>query len=254
MTKSNKNDDISLNNSYNEPVIKKEGVNPFNHPAVKKWHEQLLTTWYSDAPVALLLPCTAKKPYGQSPTHKIAYAIANRGHVQVYSVSEPMLLVPREFETQYPFNNYDYPPKLMTKEEREEFIYLLSEAIKKVAEMHKVIIAVLPSHHRSIFQDASKAAHIKLSMFSKEPANEADPALDETIKILLLPYGRLAFRSVKSAAVLAVRLANQLEGTSLEDHTGSARRKGPGMGTTSSPNDKFFKLEEEKLVQRDVGR
>ncbi|MDP7983078.1 MAG: DUF5591 domain-containing protein [Conexivisphaerales archaeon] len=166
-------------------VRKFDGVDPFKHPAVVAWHRYLFERWRSSARVALLLPCTAKKPYGNSPTHKIAYAIAGP-RVQVYSVSEPMLLVPRELEECYPFDGYDYPPELMTKEEREEFIGLLARALSSVSRYHGYMVAVLPSHHRRILEEASRRASVQVEIH---------------------PYGRLAFRSVKEAALRAEELA-----------------------------------------------
>ncbi len=95
--------------------------------------------------------------------------------IQVYSVSEPMLLVPRELEECYPFNSYDYSPKLMSREEKEEFIGLLRKPLKKIANSHKVIVGVLPSHHHYIVNRASKEENLNLTLFS---------------------YGKLAFRSI----------------------------------------------------------
>ena len=170
---------------YAGDVRKTDGVDPFRHPAVMEWHKYLFTRWSSRRRTALLMPCTAKKPYGSSPTHKIAYAIAGP-RVQVYSVSEPMLLVPREFEECYPFNGYDYPPELMTEEERDEFVELLSRALSSVSKYHVQMIAVLPSHHRRVLEEASGLAGVDVEIH---------------------PYGRLAFRSVKEAALRAEELA-----------------------------------------------
>lgn len=160
-----------------EPIIKKDGVDPFKHPVVRKWYDIFLYEWNSKKRYAILLPCTSKKPYYLSPTHKIAYATL-RGYedkVQFYSVSEPMLLVPREYEDCYPFNNYDYPPAKMTEEEREEFVELLGKALLRVSKMHDVIIAVLPKHHYNVVKRASE---------------------NTGVKVQLHPYGRLAFRSI----------------------------------------------------------
>jgi len=160
-----------------ERVVKRDGEDPFKHPVVKKWHEILLNDWKSYKDFVVLLPCTSVKPYHLSPTHKIAYSIM-KGYediVQFYSVSEPMLLVPREYEDCYPFNSYDYPPSLMTSEEKEEFVELLSKALLKISTMHKVIVGVLPKHHFAITKRALELANVKIELY---------------------PYGRLAFKSI----------------------------------------------------------
>lgn len=158
-----------------ERIIKEKGKDPFKHPVVREWYQFFLRNWKSDKEIAFLLPCTSVKPYNKSPTHKIAYSIAKNLNLQFYSVSEPMLLVPREYENCYPFNSYDYPPNMMTEEEKQEFIDLLSIALQKIAEFHNRIIAVLPKHHYNIVEKAEKKA---------------------SIKIELHPYGKLAFKTI----------------------------------------------------------
>jgi archaeosine synthase len=58
--------------------------------------------------VAVLLPCSARKPYSLSQSHrKFQQAIAGRAHELI--VTSPLGLVPRELETVYPAGHYDVP-------------------------------------------------------------------------------------------------------------------------------------------------
>lgn len=58
--------------------------------------------------VAVLLPCSAKKPYSLSQSHrKFQLAIGGRAHELI--VTSPLGLVPRELETMYPAGHYDVP-------------------------------------------------------------------------------------------------------------------------------------------------
>jgi archaeosine synthase len=58
--------------------------------------------------VAVLLPCSAKKPYSLSQSHKkFQQAIAGRAHELI--VTSPLGLVPRELECIYPAGHYDVP-------------------------------------------------------------------------------------------------------------------------------------------------
>lgn len=158
------------------PIIKKDGVDLFKNPIVRKWYDFFIENWQSKKEIAFLLPCTSIKPYNRSPTHKLAYSIAKgKDYIQFYSVSEPMLLVPREYEECYPFNSYDYPPSMMTEEEKKEFVDLLSIMLRKISSQHERIIAVLPRHHYNIVSRASEKAGIKIEMH---------------------PYGRLAFKTI----------------------------------------------------------
>jgi predicted RNA-binding protein len=160
-------------------VIKVNGVDLFKHPVVKAWHEYFLTTWKSDKAVAMFLPCTSVKPYSRSATHRLAYALLKKygleEKVQVYSVSEPMLLVPKELEECYPFNSYDYPPAKMSEAEKEEFSELLVPFLRKVSSQHERLIAVLPRHHYKVVEKASGLAHVSVELHS---------------------YGRLAFKTI----------------------------------------------------------
>ncbi|WP_232048941.1 DUF5591 domain-containing protein [Sulfuracidifex tepidarius] len=168
-------------NSF-QPIIKREGEDLFINPTVKKWHEFFFQSYESTKPLALLLPCTSVKPYSRSATHRLVYSILKRknldNHVQVYSVSEPMLLVPREVEECYPFSSYEYSPKVMTVQEKDEFVELLRKPLAKIAKQHKVIVGVLPTHHYSIVDRASRK---------------------EGLKLYLMRYGKLAFRSISES-------------------------------------------------------
>ena len=58
--------------------------------------------------VAVLLPCSARKPYSLSQSHrKFQQAIGGRAHELI--VTSPLGLVPRQLETMYPAGHYDVP-------------------------------------------------------------------------------------------------------------------------------------------------
>ena len=58
--------------------------------------------------IAVLLPCSSKKPYSLSQSHrKFQQAVGGRAHELI--VTSPLGLVPRELETVYPAGHYDVP-------------------------------------------------------------------------------------------------------------------------------------------------
>jgi archaeosine synthase len=63
------------------------------------------------APVLLLLPCSARKPYSTSLSHRLfrGYVIGcgNPGAVHMVVVTSPLGVVPMELESFYPANSYD---------------------------------------------------------------------------------------------------------------------------------------------------
>jgi archaeosine synthase len=76
---------------------------------VRRFAERVLTRYRPPkTDVAVLLPCSAKKPYSLSQSHrKFRRAIAGRAHELI--VTSPLGLVPRELETVYPAGHYDVP-------------------------------------------------------------------------------------------------------------------------------------------------
>jgi archaeosine synthase len=76
---------------------------------VRRFAERLLSRYKPPkATVAVLLPCSAKKPYSLSQSHRrFQMAIAGRAHELI--VTSPLGLVPRELECVYPAMHYDVP-------------------------------------------------------------------------------------------------------------------------------------------------
>ena len=76
---------------------------------VRRFAERLISRYKPPkATVAVLLPCSAKKPYSLSQSHRrFQMAIAGRAHELI--VTSPLGLVPRELECVYPAMHYDVP-------------------------------------------------------------------------------------------------------------------------------------------------
>ena len=96
-------------------------------PDVKSYRERI--SGYSKLPhkrVLLLLPCSAKKPYHISKSHKaFSSAIHTADHdtlVQEVIVTSPLGMVPRELDFMYPANSYDIPVTGEWKCEEKRFI------------------------------------------------------------------------------------------------------------------------------------
>ena len=80
-----------------------------NRVEIRRFAERLTSRYIPPkADVAVLLPCSAKKPYSVSWSHRrFQTAVAHRAHELI--VTSPLGLVPRELETIYPAGHYDVP-------------------------------------------------------------------------------------------------------------------------------------------------
>lgn len=84
-------------------------------PEVERWRRRLSERYAKPegARILVLLPCSARKPYSQSRTHrqlaKYLAGIPNYGVVHEVILTSPLGLVPREVENVYPAAHYDLP-------------------------------------------------------------------------------------------------------------------------------------------------
>ncbi len=109
-------------------------------PDVLRFRKRLLRR-YSRPPsaaVLLLLPCSARKPYSLSKSHKIfrraVKASANRSAIHEVMVTSPLGLVPRELELFQPAQNYDIP---VTGDWSGEEIKIIREELRSFLERNE---------------------------------------------------------------------------------------------------------------------
>jgi len=91
-------------------VMRANSAESMQRAEVQRFSERLLTRYLHPpgADVAVLLPCSAKKPYSLSQSHRrFQQAIGGRAHELI--VTSPLGLVPRELECVYPAGHYDVP-------------------------------------------------------------------------------------------------------------------------------------------------
>ena len=120
------------------------GANKFNltHPYYEVWQEYL-ADFYIPPKVkehVLILPCSYRKPYSMSKTHK---AIITRlkgaysyGKIHQIMVSNPGL-IPREFESKYPFAKYDWPEAQETPNIKKLYTVVTQARIENYLKNHK---------------------------------------------------------------------------------------------------------------------
>lgn len=89
---------------------------------------------------ALFLPCSFKKPYSMSRTHKEILrrlvSLPQYNELHQLMISNPGV-IPREFEAKYPFANYDWPEWQENKKIKKEYTDVTKERIQKYLSHHK---------------------------------------------------------------------------------------------------------------------
>jgi len=98
-------------------VVPLIGPESYNSPVVRRYREYLESRYTppSGKKIVLLLPCSAKKPYSDSKSHRrfletIESALGNTlGNMAQVILTSPLGIVPRELERIFPAANYDIP-------------------------------------------------------------------------------------------------------------------------------------------------
>lgn len=133
--------------------LRLEKLNAITHdslyrPDVLRWIKRLKERYIFPeyAKHLLLLPCSARKPYSESRTHReIISAVRSTMHEVI--LTSPLGLVPRELERFYPAQNYDIPVIGHWYEEEKRIIREMLEWLLEEHE-YEAIISYLPESMR----------------------------------------------------------------------------------------------------------
>jgi len=139
---------------------------------VRRFAERLLTRYQPPkTTVAVLLPCSAKKPYSLSQSHRrFQQAIAGRAHELI--VTSPLGLVPRELECVYPAMHYNVP--VTGYWDAEECAYI-SDILARYLSLHPYdrVIAHLEGGALKVAEMAAERCGIPLEYSCRDrPAGE----------------------------------------------------------------------------------
>jgi archaeosine synthase len=81
-------------------------------PLIKHWQERVANKWIPSphqSRIAVLLPCSAVKPYRRSPSHARFRQAINSRAVSELMITAPLGIVPRDLELLWPASSYDIP-------------------------------------------------------------------------------------------------------------------------------------------------
>ncbi|WP_010917327.1 DUF5591 domain-containing protein [Thermoplasma volcanium] len=94
------------------PYIKANTIEDLYRPDIVRYREYVANLYEKpDLDVAVILPCSAKKPYSKSKSHqKVINSLSDlRKYIHEIIVTSPLGVVPRDLEETYPAMFYDIP-------------------------------------------------------------------------------------------------------------------------------------------------
>ncbi len=145
------------------PIIRKTQLlattkDALNRPEIRRFQDRLLHRYEKprSANILLILPCSARKPYSFSPSHKrfqnILWQVKNQGVVHELIITSPLGLVPRELELVYPAAHYDIAVTGVWDEDEKKMIRNLFKSYLEKNTYDKVIVH-LPVSLQEIITD-----------------------------------------------------------------------------------------------------
>jgi len=144
------------------PEFRANAKSSLHRPDVERWRRRIAERYRRPvgADILLLLPCSARKPYSRSQSHRLfAEAVTNSGAAQCVHeviVTSPLGVVPRELECTYPAKEYDIPVTGDWDRDEQAMVRGLLERLLKAGE-YKAVVAHLGSE-RSHALDAVRGA------------------------------------------------------------------------------------------------
>jgi len=153
-----------------------EGPGVLTHPDMVRALEWILECY--QPPVrkyAVFLPCSVRKPYHESPSHKLFDSIIFRylppedTHIVVFGTCG---IVPRELDEEYPFSHYRFIlGKCTIPEVKETFLELETERISRyllrTRENYEVRIAYCLGDFREAMKRASKQSGVDVHILPR---------------------------------------------------------------------------------------
>lgn len=167
-----------------------------NRAEILRFQERVISRYKKpeSAKILLLLPCSARKPYFLSKTHKFfrntIQSIDNPNIVHELIITSPLGLVPRELELTYPAANYDIPVTGVWEDYEKEMIKsLLSKYIKN--NKYEKIIAHLPEELTNFIKPLVKTATV--TCIDKPASDKSLEKLKQTLEKASSDYKKVKY-------------------------------------------------------------
>ena len=95
-------------------TINSIGPSSYYRPDFVRFRKRVIETFTPEnrTKLIVLLPCSSKKPYSLSKSHRKFHSVmkkTNYSQIQEFILTSPLGVIPRQIETIYPANSYDIP-------------------------------------------------------------------------------------------------------------------------------------------------
>jgi len=137
----------------------------------------------------IILPCSAKKPYSESKSHKIFYRIIRKfpefPNFQEFILTSPLGCIPRQLENIYPVNSYDVS---VTGEWDNEEVNIASEMLIRIIEKYDPnipIICHVKKEYKAIIERAALKLHNEILFSEISDKLTSKEALESLEKLIL---------------------------------------------------------------------
>jgi archaeosine synthase len=177
-------------------------------PEVRRFQQRVIQRFEkpASAKILLLLPCSAKKPYSFSKSHKLFREcflhLNNPFVVHEVILTSPLGLVPRELELTYPASTYDIAVTGHWDEDEKKMIRSLLQAYLQ-KNIYDAIIMHIPPAIQAFVSDLLKNPHstCKDSPTSTESLAELSNVLQQTTQCYnRVEPSRRTYENIKSLA------------------------------------------------------
>jgi len=186
----------------NTPVTSKNIIfatskETFSRPEIKRFQERVINRYRkpTSTKVLLLLPCSAKKPYSLSDSHRFfrerITSCSNPFVVHEVIITSPIGLVPRELEIVYPASSYDIPVTgIWDEDEKKMIIDLLQMYLKR--NKYDEIIMHLPAEILDFTKSLLKNSIVTCT--GKPTSRESLDNLSKTLKNVTDKFERIDYK------------------------------------------------------------
>lgn len=169
--------------------------NALHRPEIQRFQHRLLTR-YKKPPttkILLVLPCSAKKPYSFSKTHKLftqqLIQTINPHIIHEVIITSPLGIVPRELETIYPASNYDIGVTGIWDEDEKQMIRTLLAKYLNINNYDHIVLHI-PQEMQEFISELTPNAEITCTT---QPTSEKSlTQLNKTLKKITKLYPKIS--------------------------------------------------------------